>query len=148
MWATSWENLFMPYANNKGADQPAHPRNLISTFVFHCLDTCSIISLVSITEISSLQLVSVAEQAGLSLTWLQTPKTCFLMMRPNVIHVHSWLGVNVGVQFSVHMVSMQLSTSTLASTLEVKLNHLMRLWYFSSSANSSFKCACTAIQWG
>ena len=22
-WATSWENLFMPYANNKGADQPA-----------------------------------------------------------------------------------------------------------------------------
>ena len=23
LWATSWENLFMPYANNKGADQPA-----------------------------------------------------------------------------------------------------------------------------
>ena len=22
--ATSWENLFMPYVNNKGADQPAH----------------------------------------------------------------------------------------------------------------------------
>ena len=21
-WATSWENLFLPYANNKGADQP------------------------------------------------------------------------------------------------------------------------------
>ena len=20
-WATSWENLFMPYANNKGSDQ-------------------------------------------------------------------------------------------------------------------------------
>ena len=24
----------MPYANNKGADQPAHPRSLISAFVF------------------------------------------------------------------------------------------------------------------
>ena len=24
IWATSWENLFMPYANNKGADQHAH----------------------------------------------------------------------------------------------------------------------------
>ena len=36
----------MPYANNKGADQPAHPRSLISTFVVRCLD--SIISLVSI----------------------------------------------------------------------------------------------------
>ena len=33
----------MPYANNKGADQPAHPRSLINTFVVCRLD--SIISL-------------------------------------------------------------------------------------------------------
>ena len=46
------KNLFLPYANNKGADQPAHPRSLISTFVVRCLD--SIISLVSISEIWSL----------------------------------------------------------------------------------------------
>ena len=39
IWATSWENLFMQYANNKGADQPAHPRSLISTFVVRCLDS-------------------------------------------------------------------------------------------------------------
>ena len=37
---TSWENLFMPYVNNKGADQPALPRSLISVFVVRCLDTC------------------------------------------------------------------------------------------------------------
>ena len=54
----------MPYANNKGADQPAHPRSLISAFVVHCLD--SMISLVSISEIPSLLLVSEAEQASLS----------------------------------------------------------------------------------
>ena len=24
-WAESWENLFMPYVNSKGTDQPAHP---------------------------------------------------------------------------------------------------------------------------
>ena len=42
-WATSWENLFVSYAINKGADQPAHPRSLISAFVLRCLD--SIISL-------------------------------------------------------------------------------------------------------
>ena len=42
----------MSYANNKGADQPAHPRTLISTFVVRCLD--SIISLDSIVEISRL----------------------------------------------------------------------------------------------
>ena len=37
IWATSWENLIMPYANNKGADQPVYPRSLISTFVVRCL---------------------------------------------------------------------------------------------------------------
>ena len=30
---------FMPYANNKGADQPVHSRSLISTFVVRCLDS-------------------------------------------------------------------------------------------------------------
>ena len=40
----------MSYANNKGADQPAHPRSLISAFVVRCLD--SIIALDSIAEIS------------------------------------------------------------------------------------------------
>ena len=29
---------FMSYANNKGADQPAHPRSLIGAFVVRCLD--------------------------------------------------------------------------------------------------------------
>ena len=38
-WASSWENLFLPYANNKGADQPVHPRSLISAFVVCCLDS-------------------------------------------------------------------------------------------------------------
>ena len=63
----------MQYANNKGADQPAHPRSLVSTFVVRCLD--SIIPLVSISEISSLYIASVAAQASLSLPWSQTPKT-------------------------------------------------------------------------
>ena len=29
----------MSYANNKGADQPAHQRSLISAFVVRCLDS-------------------------------------------------------------------------------------------------------------
>ena len=66
----------MPYANNKGTDQP---RSLFSAFIVRCLD--SIIPLFAIAEISRLQLASVAEQAGLSLTWSQTPKTGFLVPR-------------------------------------------------------------------
>ena len=72
------KTLFLQYANNKGADQPAHPRSLVSAFVVRCLE--SIIHLVSKSEISSLYLASVAAQAGLSLLWSQTPKTGFLVM--------------------------------------------------------------------
>ena len=37
-WPGHVKMCLMPYANNKGADQPAHPRSLISTFIVHCLD--------------------------------------------------------------------------------------------------------------
>ena len=65
----------MSYANNKGADRPAHPRSLIGAFVFRCLD--SIISLNSIAAISRLYLASVATQAGLWLAWSETPEDTF-----------------------------------------------------------------------
>ena len=69
------EKMFlMSYANNKGADQPAHPCSLISAFVVRCLD--SIISVDSIAEISRLQLASVAAQAGLC---QKLPKTRFVV---------------------------------------------------------------------
>ena len=61
----------MLYANN----------SLISDFVVCCLD--SIIPLISIAEISSLYLASVAEQAGLGPTWSQSPKTGFLVTSSN-----------------------------------------------------------------
>ena len=76
----------MLYANNKGADQPAHPRSLISAFVVRCLD--SIMPLVSISEISSLYQASVTAQAGLCLTWSQSPKTGFLVTRPIYYEPH------------------------------------------------------------
>ena len=93
-WAMSWENLFMLYANNKGADQPAHPHSLISTFFVRCLD--SIIPVLAKSKISILYLFSVTEKAGLSVAWLQTPKTGFLMTRPkfqvhqNLFYFHTW----------------------------------------------------------
>ena len=65
----------MSYANNLGADQPAHPRSLISAFVVRCLD--SLMSLVSVTKISSLMLASVAEQASMSQTWSETLEDTF-----------------------------------------------------------------------
>ena len=52
----------MPYANSKGADQPAHPRSLISAFFVHCLD--SIIPLLAIAEIKFKILASLISLAG------------------------------------------------------------------------------------
>ena len=67
----------MPYANNKSADQPVSLHSLISAFVVRCLDT--LIPLLAIAEFSRPQLVSSAEQDDLSLTWLKTQKTGFLV---------------------------------------------------------------------
>ena len=33
------KTCFMPYANNRAADQPAHPHSLISTFIVYYLDS-------------------------------------------------------------------------------------------------------------
>ena len=68
------------FANNKGADQPAHPHSLISAFAIKCLE--SIISRLATSEISIFYLVSLAEQAGLILTLSETPKTGFVASRP------------------------------------------------------------------
>ena len=53
------------------------------------------------SEFSSLCLVYVAVQAGLSLTWLQTPKTGFLVMRLKckmyLSNTHRVRKVNMGI---------------------------------------------------
>ena len=60
--------------------------SLISAFVVHCLG--NIIPLVSIGKISSLYLVSMSAQAGLSLAWLQTPKIGFFVTRLSCFPLH------------------------------------------------------------
>ena len=94
----------MPYANNKSTDQPTQPRSLISAFVVCCLD--SIIPLVSISQISSLYLASVAAQAGLSLPWSQTPKTGFLVMRLILLEL---IQIVDGVVQSIKLITEQAS---------------------------------------
>ena len=73
------------FASNKGADQPAHARRLISAFVIRLLE--SMISLFASSEISIFYLVSVAKETGLSLALSETPKTGFLWTRPKCLFV-------------------------------------------------------------
>ena len=66
------------FATNRGADQPAHPRCLISAFVIRCLE--SIISKLTTNGDSIILLAYVAKQAGLNLTLLETLKSGFVAL--------------------------------------------------------------------
>ena len=92
IWATSRENLFMPYANNKGADQPAH---LISAFVVHCLG--SIIPVLAISKISWHWLASFFNWAGqFESDLVETPKDRFSLdkaMWPGIVFRAVWPGM-------------------------------------------------------
>ena len=50
IWASAQENLSPGFANNKGADKPAHPHSLNSAFVIRVLE--SIVSKLAKSEIS------------------------------------------------------------------------------------------------
>ena len=67
------------FSNNTGADQPAHPRSLMSAFLIQFLE--STICKLTTGEISIFQLVYVAEDTGLKLALSDTPKTGFVNSR-------------------------------------------------------------------
>ena len=69
------ENLIDKPRREKTCLCEQHPRSLISAFVVRCLD--SIISIFVISKISRLQLVTVAEQAGLSQYLVGNPEDRF-----------------------------------------------------------------------
>ena len=71
------------FANNTDADQPAHPRSLISAFVIRFLDS-TILNLAT-GEISIFKLLLVVEETGLKLALAVTPKTGFLATGPRHI---------------------------------------------------------------
>ena len=62
-WATSWENLFVPYANNKAADKPAHMHS--------CYNQYFKLKLASVAVLASLSLVLSETSKGLLMTWLK-----------------------------------------------------------------------------
>ena len=69
------KTCFPGFVNNKAADH-----SLISAFVIHVME--SIISYLATSKISIFQLVSAADQTGLSLNLSETPKTGFVPLGP------------------------------------------------------------------
>ena len=74
-------------ANNKGADQLAHPRSLISSFAIHKLNR--IVFKLALSEISLFYLVSVAEKASFGMILSETLKTGFVSLMLIYFHVNA-----------------------------------------------------------
>ena len=72
--------ILMGRVEIRGADQPTHPRGLISAFIVRSLE--SIINKLATRIISAFQLIAVTEQVGLSLAWSETQKTGLLALKP------------------------------------------------------------------
>ena len=77
----------MGSANNKGADQLAHLRSLISAFAIYFLN--SIISKLAPSKISLFYPVSVAEKVGFGMIFSETLKTGFVASMLIYIHVNA-----------------------------------------------------------
>ena len=80
-WPHREKTCLRRFENNTGADQTSHPRSLISAFVIRLLER--IISKLAQNEISIFQLVSVAEETGLSFVLSKTRRQVFSRRSPN-----------------------------------------------------------------
>ena len=85
-YGPQWEKTCLrSFANNKGADQPAHPRSLISAFVIHYLEN-TVVKLAP-CKIPFLWLVSVAEETVLiRLCW--KPQDRFSPIEAHIVHLY------------------------------------------------------------
>ena len=74
----------MLYATNKRADQPAHPRSLINTFVLRCLDSIILVFFCAgCAGRFRSELLLVNHSPGIVSFLVATPKTGFLLARLN-----------------------------------------------------------------
>ena len=80
-WTATKKKLSSVICNNKGADQPAHPRSLISNFVICFL---KVISRLATRKTSIFLLACKAEETGLRLALSETQKTGFLVSRSRI----------------------------------------------------------------
>ena len=71
------------FASNTGADQPAHPRSLISAFAVRFLKS-------SICKLTTGE-ISVADETSLKLVLSETPKTGSVATRPILYHYQDFI---------------------------------------------------------
>ena len=83
------ENLTMLHTNNKGSDQTAYLRSLISAFYY----SLNIIVEAVVCQNSTFKLVAVAEQAKLSINQSETRRQVFLRRGPFYGHERLFMGV-------------------------------------------------------
>ena len=81
-WTATAKKLSSVICNNKGTDQPAHPRSLISNFVVCFLDESYVHLLREKFQFLATCVACLAKETGLKLALLETQKTGFLASWP------------------------------------------------------------------
>ena len=71
----SCENVSYGICEQQRCRSACYPHSLISTFIVRCLD--SMLCILAISKVSKFLLASVAEQAGLNVTWSKIPEDTF-----------------------------------------------------------------------
>ena len=126
----------MPYANNKGADQPAHPRSLISAFVVRCQDRM----------VYSLYIRNFKILAGLC-SWAGQFGSC--LVGDSRRHTLSWRGscysilsYLFGICWCFHAIPKNLKIQTMKKLIILKLNNVDLIY-----SNVSKRCRHNGKQW-
>ena len=124
----------MPYANNKGTDQPAHLCSLISTFVVCCLD--SLMSLFAIDE-NFKTLASLCSCRGRFESYLvENPEDRFFRDK-----------AHFKPKQSVGEAKLKFSKRTLLDTPNQNLPSSCGLYQHNSSKENSVMSALTNVGW-
>ena len=93
---------YLLHGNHKGADQPVLPCSLISVFVIFPLE--NIMTELATCKSHYSKLVSVAEQADLSLTWLETLMSYILQgshRLEKILNIQGFLEKSLKIKFAL-----------------------------------------------
>ena len=90
--ATSWENMIVPYTNNKGADQPPQEHSLISAFIIHSQNSVIVVDIkINVWGVSEMEMTGLRldkSKTSLDKFSLMARLICGILLEHGSIYVH------------------------------------------------------------
>ena len=139
-WVTSWENLHMPYANSKGANQPAHSRSLSEQRLCCSLPWCYNIS--SFYIFNFMTLACFCSWAG----WFESHlvKNVKDRFSRDVTHLETYMMLLCSLhnQLSISLIWLKYIWKGCESPNRSSVHHLNTCPYFYRTDNATLYSSC------